>query len=136
MGSKMFVGVKGLVEKDGKILTVKIDVYDKIIHALPGGRIEYGENPVEALQREVTEEVSAEIEPVEPVGMYHFFMGEDNDGEQVVLTVWDVEWKGEISTDTAHAEEDGIVGYEWLKPGEFSSKNVAPELVKLIEDLY
>ena len=136
MGSKMYAAVKSLIEKDGKILNVKIEHEGRLIHALPGGRVEYGENPVEALIRETEEETSLDIEPVEPVDMYHFFIGEDNEGEQVTLTVWDVDWSGEISTDTEHAEEDDIVGFEWLKPDEFSEKNVAPELVKLIERNY
>jgi len=133
MPDKMYAGVKSLIEREGEILFVKIDVYDEIIYALPGGRVDYGENPREALVRETEEETSLEIKPVEPVGMYHFFTGKDSDGEQVVLTVWDVEWFGDVSTDTNHAEEDSIVGYEWVDPERLGKINAAPELKRLIK---
>ena len=131
----MYAGVKALIEDEGKLLTVKIDVEGEVFYALPGGRVDYGEAPLETLEREVRQKTGIEIEPIEPVGMYHFFMGQDNDGDQVVLTVWDVEWHGKVSVDSEHAEEDGIIGFEWVKPEDFSDlENVALELVNLIEE--
>ena len=39
---------------------------------LPGGRIEFGESPVEALRREVAEETGLQIEPLAPLQVWHY----------------------------------------------------------------
>ena len=49
----------------------------------PGGKIEAGESPKEAAQREVLEEVGISIEPPKPFGTYHW----DGGGRQVSLFV-------------------------------------------------
>lgn len=42
---------------------------------LPGGRVAFGESPVEALHREVAEETGLEIGVVEPVATWHYVHG-------------------------------------------------------------
>jgi len=39
---------------------------------LPGGRIKFGESPVEALRREVAEETGLQIEPLAPLQVWHY----------------------------------------------------------------
>ena len=39
---------------------------------LPGGRIEFGESPVEALRREVAEETGLQIVPLAPLQVWHY----------------------------------------------------------------
>lgn len=39
---------------------------------LPGGRIQFGESPVEALRREVAEETGLQIEPIAPLQVWHY----------------------------------------------------------------
>ena len=39
---------------------------------LPGGRIRFGESPIEALRREVGEETGLEIAPIAPLQVWHY----------------------------------------------------------------
>ncbi|MEI6519877.1 MAG: NUDIX domain-containing protein [bacterium] len=60
-----------LVIEQNKVLLCKKRGLSKLI--LPGGRIEVGENALECLQREITEELGiyAVLGNVEQVGVYH-----------------------------------------------------------------
>ena len=42
---------------------------------LPGGRVEFGESPIEALCREVAEETALEVDVVGPVTTWHYVQG-------------------------------------------------------------
>lgn len=42
---------------------------------LPGGRVEFGESPVEALHREVAEETALEVDVVGPLATWHSVRG-------------------------------------------------------------
>lgn len=135
MADKMYAGVKALIEKDGKYLFVGYELDGEMLWILPGGRLEYGEAPIEGLKREVRGEVSLDIEPGEPVGMYHFFIGSGNDGEQVALTVYDVEsFSGEVDMDTEHAEEDELESYRWMTPEEIMEENTTETLKEMLEE--
>ena len=39
---------------------------------LPGGWIQFGESPVEALRREVAEETGLQVEPIAPLQVWHY----------------------------------------------------------------
>jgi ADP-ribose pyrophosphatase len=100
----MYTGVKALIEKDGKYLFVGYELDGDMLWILPGGRLKYGEAPLEGLKREVKGETSLDIKPDRPIGMYHFFIGSEDEGDQVTLTVFDIEsFSGEVDMDTEHA---------------------------------
>lgn len=57
--------VKGIVERDGLILTVRRSPSDETgggTWELPGGKLDFGEHPEDALRREVREETGLEVE--------------------------------------------------------------------------
>jgi 8-oxo-dGTP diphosphatase len=68
MADKMYTGVKALIENQGKYLFMGYELDGEMLWIPPGGRLEYGESPIEGLKREVKGEVSLDIEPGEPVG--------------------------------------------------------------------
>ena len=63
------VSVKGVLLVGGKALLVRNEREE---WELPGGRLEVGETPEEALAREFSEELSLQIEPVRLVDSYLF----------------------------------------------------------------
>ena len=113
---------------------LSVDLGDKTIWIPPGGRIDYGEAPLEPLNREVKGETSMDIEPGKPIGMYHFFTGKDDNGDQVSLTLFEVEsFSGEVDMDTEHVEEDGLKDYRWMSPEEIREANITQTLEELLE---
>lgn len=136
MTGKLRPAVKALIEKDGEILVLRTETEDSSYWVLPGGKVEYGEEPLEALERELQEEISCEADIGEPVGMYYFFTGADDDGDQVVLTVFQAEIKDQEIDISENPVEEGIEEYRWLKPEELIEKSGNQSLIRLIADRF
>jgi 8-oxo-dGTP pyrophosphatase MutT (NUDIX family) len=128
--------VKALIEKDGKILVLKTEAQDRTCWVLPGGKVEYDEEPVNTLEREIQEELSTQVDVEDPVGMYHFYVGAGDEGDQVVLTVFE----GEIDTQEINISEnpvdENITSYEWLTPEELIQKSSNESLHKTDSRLF
>jgi 8-oxo-dGTP diphosphatase len=58
-----------IFDKEGRILCVRMN-YGTHAWTTPGGRVELGESPLDALKREVLEESGLEVVPEELVGVY------------------------------------------------------------------
>ncbi len=115
MPQKPMAAVKALVEDDGRYLLIQQDIGSRKVWTLPGGRVDFGEEPREALLRELREEVSIAPDIGEVAGMYTFFI---DDERQVVLTVFEASYTGgEIDIDSNPAE-DVIEDYRWVSPDE------------------
>lgn len=81
---KVRSGVKGLVVKDHKVLTIK--KHDDTFGAdytLPGGGQEHGETLVEALKREMLEEVGCQIE-VKQFALLREYIGKNHHGNSLI----------------------------------------------------
>jgi 8-oxo-dGTP diphosphatase len=71
----MKVVVKGLIFKDNKLLIMKRSINDKIgpgLWEIPGGSVEFGEDPVDALIREIKEETNYFVKILRPVHTWSF----------------------------------------------------------------
>jgi len=58
-----------IIDDSERLLCVRLN-YGGKTWTTPGGRVERGESPLDALRREVMEEVSMEIEPQDFIGAY------------------------------------------------------------------
>jgi len=100
------------------------DVWD-----FPGGHVEPGENPLDALRREVAEELGAELQGVDggPV------LRRVDPQRSLDLTVWaSRRWRGEVSNVQPH-EHDAI---GWFAKDQFDGLAFAdPSYPSLLRDL-
>ena len=64
------IGVKAIIEKDNKILLLKrSEKYEHLSNAwdIPGGRINFGEEPKEGLKREIEEETGLQLKEIKQI---------------------------------------------------------------------
>jgi len=72
--TQIFGVVGAILEKDGKILLVReAKEIAKGMWSHPAGWINVGENPIEAVKREVKEETCFDFEPTHILGVYSLF---------------------------------------------------------------
>ncbi len=127
--------VKALITAGDRFLLLKQDVGGELFWDLPGGRIQFGETPEAALQREAKEELGQPLTIGRPLGAWWFFRKVD--GDQVVcLTYLCTIENAELTLPVQEGET--IAGYEWvakadLARAEFDS--LPPSLRDLIISL-
>ena len=84
--TRLGLAVKSFIVNDkNELLLVKR--HDNEIHCpgaweIPGGRLELGEDPFEALKRETKEETNLDIEIQNPLRVHHF---ERDDGQRITM---------------------------------------------------
>jgi len=107
---KIGVAVKGFVFKDNKLLIIYKTKEEAMIDPnlridQPGGRLEFGENPYEALTREISEEVNLKVRIIMPFEVWNYIKG---DFELVGINFL-CEWiDGDVQLSEEHER------YEWI----------------------
>ena len=111
--------VTGVVIKEGKVLLAR-HTYGggkgKLI--IPGGYVNVGETPQEALKREFLEETKVEVEPLEIIGI-RFNMKD-----------WYIAFKAEYVSGEATSDNDENSEVVWMDIEEALSRDDVPELTK------
>lgn len=113
MSSAVIHVVGAAIFRDGKCLITRRS--ERMTHALkwefPGGKIEPGESPAEALRRELREELGLEIAVGDHLGQGVGHLGD----RTILLDVYESEWVGGELTLSEHHE------YGWFGADEVSS---------------
>ena len=117
--SKVLSAVKALIKDGDKFLIIKQIVKGQTFWDFPGGRVEYGESPSDALIREVKEETGFEIEIGKCLGVWWFFRGLDND--QVICNTFLCQIKNKMQVDLSnnHQPEEIVTEFKWITKEEF-----------------
>ena len=123
--------VRGLIEHEGRVLLVakRTDGGDDV-WTVPGGRARIGEDPRDAVVREMQEETSLEVTVGAPIGVYSFTWEDGANG--VVATVFDCEWVDGTVDITNNPEDEPIVGFEWATPDRLSTLSMLPEVRRIV----
>jgi nucleoside triphosphatase len=102
-----------IVDKQGKILLVKSHKwFDK--YTLPGGHIEIGENMVDAVKREVKEEVGLDVEVVEMLLLQEaIFAPEFYKKKHFVF----IDFYCRSKDEQVKLDQEEIQDYIWVYPG-------------------
>lgn len=82
------LAVKACVVHNGQLLLIQRrpnDVHKPNTWDIPGGRLDWGEDPYEGLRRETKEEVQLEIEITLPVDVHHFTR---DDGQRITMLIF------------------------------------------------
>ena len=135
---KVLTSAKALIFNQDKFLLIREKIEDQEIWDLPGGKIEHGESPQEAVKREVKEELYIDVEVGKSVGVW-WFISEYGKKNQIVCHTFRCTPPKEFKIDFNHnpAGEE-MVGYEWFTKEEFLSRKlfgVSPSLRELIATL-
>ncbi len=121
--------MKALLVHKGKYLFLRETLHKGDIWDLPGGKIEYGEEPLHALAREVKEEIDIDIKILHSVGVWWFYSL--NSKHQVICHTFLCEPIGEVSIDTTkNPADEHFVEYRWLTRDE-----VLKSEIKITESL-
>lgn len=116
--------------KDKKLLLVR--PYNKKIFYMPGGKRDQGEGNLEALVREIKEELMLEIDP-KTADFYGVFKAQaygKDDGVMVKIHCYTTVHKGNVESSTEIEELAFFSHDEYL-----SRKEVAPAVRLIIKDL-
>lgn len=115
MDKPLAVAGKAVIRKEGKILLLQRSSkssFDPGLWELPGGKISHGEDLVEALQREVKEEIGLTIKVGRPFKTWHFI--KESFWVTGVTFVCDYV-SGEVKLSSEHEN------YAWIDPSEYEN---------------
>ena len=119
--------VAGIVWREGRILICQRPAGGHMagFWEFPGGKIEDGENPREALQREIHEELGIEVR----VGRLHWETCHRYPDRDVHLRFYDCEWASGVAANI------GVAGHEWVQPSSLGNFDFLPADAQLIDSL-
>ena len=130
MDRRFFVAVKALLFDQGKLLLVKRSEKARGEHhywELPGGRMEFGETPENALQRELMEETGLSANILCPLQTWCFFREEHTQIVGITFLC-----KAETSAVQLSEEHEA---YAWIRFDEITQYNIVPSVLDDLKKL-
>lgn len=121
------VAFKAIIRKNNKILVIKRSAKEDVFENLwdiPGGRMNFGESPHEALIREIYEETGIKVNISTPFTVWSFMASEDL--QVIGITMLANYVSGDVQLSEEHTE------YKWIEPLEFEKLNANSSLKKEI----
>lgn len=124
----MIVVAAGIVSRNGKIMLCQRRPGDKLAlkWEFPGGKLESGESPQQALERELREELAIETRTGRIFDVHH------TNGDREILVLF---FRSEIISGEPQTIECNAVA--WVEPAELTQYDLAPadmEVARLLAD--
>ncbi|MDP2874364.1 MAG: NUDIX domain-containing protein [bacterium] len=121
------IAVAGLLVLNNKALVVRRSNKEAFlpgVYEIPGGKVEFGENPNSSLVREFKEEVNLRIKPLMPYRTFDYVTkeGKRHTVEIVYLVTLDGDTVENIKLSDAHDK------YEWVSKNDLSSIKLTEEI--------
>lgn len=110
---QLFVATGVLHKKDGRVLLLKRSEDHKIFQGfwqLPEGKIEFGESPQEALNRELEEEIGRRAGSSELLGVHSGLLTIGLTIYHVIRIIFEVGWEGRVKLSKEH------IRHRWVLP--------------------
>lgn len=114
---EILLASKAIVIRNNQILFVRQNYHNKVYWDLPGGKLEFGESPLEALSREVMEETGLEITSSKLIGTWRFF-GKKVDDFQIECITYLCTVKS-YEVNIHNNPGDHIEAFKWVSKKEF-----------------
>jgi 8-oxo-dGTP diphosphatase len=128
---KVYVAVKALILRSGRILIIKRSSKEDVNPNewdLPGGKIRFGEHPLDGIKREVAEEVGVKIKIIKPLDVWTFF--KDNRKTQVIgITFLAKIISGKVKIGKEHTR------YRWILPKDIEKYKIHKGIKETIKKL-
>ena len=109
--------VAAVVDLDGRFLLVEEQAMGRKVLSQPGGHIEAGESPEEAVVRETLEETGCDVECGELIGVYLWIHPQTR--QQFLRIVYAANF---ISCNEEQKLDDGIIARRWATLPELESR--------------
>jgi 8-oxo-dGTP diphosphatase len=107
------------VDEQGRVLLARRAVEPDVgAWDLPGGFVDEGEHPLEALRRELREETGLEVEPAEFLGVWMDRYGGDSTAESTL----NLFWTARVVGGEPHAADD-VAELGWFAPDELPAED-------------
>jgi ADP-ribose pyrophosphatase YjhB (NUDIX family) len=124
--------VSAVVDLDGRFLLVEEQAMGRKVLSQPGGHIEAGESPEEAVVRETLEETGCEVECGELIGVYLWIHPQTR--QQFLRIVYEAKF---ISCNEEQKLDDGIIARRWATLAELESRQSmlrSPAVLRCVRD--
>lgn len=109
--------VAAIVEDDGRFLIIEEQSSGRLVITQPGGHIEHGESPEQAIVREVLEESGCHIDVTGLLGVYLWIHPQTR--QQFLKVVYEANL---LSQDHDRALDDGIQAVHWYSPDDIRKR--------------
>jgi phosphatase NudJ len=124
--------VSAVIERDGRFLIVEERASGVVVMNHPGGHIEAGESPEQAVVREALEETGCQITAGELLGVYLWIHPQTRQQYLRIAYVGNY-----IAHDETRKLDDGVYGVHWLSPADLQRhmhRLRSPVVMRSIED--
>jgi ADP-ribose pyrophosphatase YjhB (NUDIX family) len=124
--------VSAVVEHEGRYLLVEELATGRVVFNQPGGHIEAGESPEEAVIREVLEETGCDVACGELIGVYLWIHPQTR--QQFLRLVFVAEY---LRCDAGRALDEGIIARHWMTRAELEERRQAlrsPAVLRCVHD--